>query len=49
MQEIEKEGEQYGMKLNHGKCELIAIRGNGKVTFRNGTKVPKNRSEISRM
>ena len=52
LQEIEKEGDKYGLKLNYDKCELISIHRGGdlavgdKVYFRSGQEV-KNKNEAN--
>ena len=34
------------MKLNHHKCELIALRTKAKIHFKNGKEVPKSKEVI---
>merc|ERR1711953_732179 len=38
--------QRYGMKLNHHKCELLALRTKAKIHFKNGTEVPKAKDVI---
>merc|ERR1711953_692022 len=38
--------QRYGMKLNHHKCELLALRTKAKIHFRNGAEVPKFKDVI---
>ena len=41
LHKIDEEGATYGLKLNQGKCEALAVRdtGVGRVYFKNGTQV----------
>merc|ERR1711953_475878 len=38
--------QRYGMKLNHHKCELLALRTKAKIHFKNGEEVPKAKDVI---
>ena len=40
---IEREGAKYGLKLNHKKCELIAINSDERMFFKDGASVPHTR------
>ena len=40
LQEIEKEGATYGMKLNKAKCEYLSFGDAGPVFFQDGPPVP---------
>ena len=40
---IEIQGKSYGLNLNKAKCEYLAFgKGNGNITFANGTKVKES-------
>ena len=41
LEQIEIIGEEYGLKLNKGKCEVMYTMNEANVHFKDGTKVPK--------